>query len=115
VKLDYKEAAKWYRQAADQGNAGAQNALGELYEAGQGVLRDQAEAAKWYRRAAEQGHAAGQYGLAVMYLMGNGVLKDDAEALSGIVRPPTRVTRGNLSFGYALQKRTRRPSGPAEA
>src|SRR4030095_15678393 len=58
LKLDYKEAAKWYRLAADQGHAGAQRALGELYEAGQGVPRDLAEAAKWYRRAAGGGGAA---------------------------------------------------------
>src|SRR5437899_2633314 len=48
---DYKEAAKWYRQAADQGHAGAQTALGELFEAGQGVPRDETQAAKCYRQA----------------------------------------------------------------
>src|SRR5262249_39738338 len=32
---NYEEAAKWYRRAADQGHAGAQAGLGELYEAGQ--------------------------------------------------------------------------------
>ena len=81
VKQDYKEAAKWYRQAADQGHAGAQAALGELYEAGQGVPRDDSEAAKWYRRAAEQGNTTGQYSLAVLYVMGKGVPQSSAEAI----------------------------------
>ena len=81
VKLDYKEAAKWYRQAADQGHPAAQTALGELYEVGQGVPRDETEAAKCYRQAAEQGHAPAQYSLAVLYVMGKGVPQDNAEAL----------------------------------
>jgi TPR repeat protein len=81
VNQDYKEAAKWYRQAADREHAGAQAALGELYEAGQGVPKDYAEAAKWYRRAAEQGDIKGQYSLAVLYVMGNGVPRDSNEAM----------------------------------
>ena len=81
VKGDYKEAAKWYRQAADQGHAAAQAALGELYEAGQGVTKDYAEAAKWYRKAAEQGDVKGQYSLAVLYVVGNGVPRDSKEAM----------------------------------
>ena len=31
VTQDYKEAASWYRRAADQGHAGAQFALGQCY------------------------------------------------------------------------------------
>ena len=81
VKLDYKQAAQWYRKAADQGNAAAQSALGELCEAGQGVPHDDAEAAAWYRRAAGQGYAPGQYSLAVLYVIGHGVPPDNAEAL----------------------------------
>jgi TPR repeat protein len=81
VKLDYKEAAKWYRQAADQGHPAAQTALGELYEAGQGVQRDETEAAKCYRQAAEQGYSPAQYSLAVLYVMGKGLPQDNAEAL----------------------------------
>jgi TPR repeat protein len=81
VKEDYKQAAKWYRQAADRGHAGAQVALGELHEAGQGAPRDHAEAAKLYRQAAEQGNAAGQYSLAALYVIGRGVPQDNAQAL----------------------------------
>ncbi len=94
VKDDYKEATRWYRQAADQGHARAQVALGEHYAAGQGVPQDNAEAVKWYRRAAEQGDATGQYTLAVMYLVGTGVPKDDAEAL--------KWYRASAEQGYAL-------------
>ena len=57
---DEAEAVKWYRKAAEQGNAGAQTNLGVAYHNGAGVPKDDAEAMKWYRKAAEQGDAAGQ-------------------------------------------------------
>ena len=41
---DYTEAAKWYRKAAEQGNASAQYTLGVCYCSGEGVLRDPVEA-----------------------------------------------------------------------
>ncbi len=91
---DYKEAAKWYRLAAEQGHAGAQKHLAELYEAGQGVPRDEAQAAKWYQRAAEQGSADAQYSLAVLYVMGRGVARNDVEAV--------RWYRMAADQGYAL-------------
>ena len=37
VPQDYAEAAKWYRLAADQGFAKAQNSLGAQYATGEGV------------------------------------------------------------------------------
>jgi hypothetical protein len=54
---DYSAALKWYRLAADQGLAEAQNNLGALYARGQGVSRDDQEALKWYRISAGQGFA----------------------------------------------------------
>ena len=53
---DDEEAMKWYRKAAEQGNAEAQYRLGRFYERGWGVVKDEAEAMKWYRKAAEQGY-----------------------------------------------------------
>ena len=55
VPQDYKEAIKWYRLAAEQGNANAQYNLGLMYDNGEGVPQDYKEAVKWYRLAAEQG------------------------------------------------------------
>ena len=37
--MDEKEAATWFRKAAEQGNAGGEWQLGELYEYGRGGLR----------------------------------------------------------------------------
>ena len=55
TKID--EAVKWYRKAAEQNDAEAQNDLGACYANGQGVAKDEAEAVKWYRKAAEQNYA----------------------------------------------------------
>ncbi len=45
----------WYRKAADQGNADAQNNIGTLYRNGQGVKQNNAEAKVWFQKAADQG------------------------------------------------------------
>ena len=55
VEQDKEEAVKWYRKAAEQGNADAQNTLGVMYDKGEGVEQDKEEAVKWFRKAAEQG------------------------------------------------------------
>jgi uncharacterized protein len=55
VPQNDKTALKWYRLAAEQGNAAAQFNLGVMYNEGEGVLENYKTAAKWYKLAAEQG------------------------------------------------------------
>ena len=55
VKQDYKEALRWYRLAAEQGDAGAQTNLGVLYSNGLGVTKDYVQALKWWSIAGENG------------------------------------------------------------
>ena len=78
---DYTEAVKWYRKAAEQGYARAQNNLGECYYNGEGVAEDYTEAVKWFRKAAEQGNAIAQYHLGERYYYGQGVTEDETEAV----------------------------------
>ena len=68
------------RQLAEQGDAGAQNNLGNMYDSGEGVAENDAEAVKWYRLAADQGEAAAQYNLAGMYYRGEGVPESKVDA-----------------------------------
>ena len=81
VKQDHTEAVKWYRKAAEQGDAQAQFNLGWCYDNGYGVKQDYAEAVKWYRKAAEQGDADAQYNLGLCYAEGKGVKQDHTEAV----------------------------------
>ena len=39
VRQDRVEAVRWYRRAAEQGSAQAQNNLGIMYDEGRGVRR----------------------------------------------------------------------------
>jgi TPR repeat protein len=75
------ESIKWYRKAAEQGDAEAQFNLGVRYANGDGVTKDQSEAVMWYRKAAEQGNAEAQFNLGVCYANGDGVTKDQSEAV----------------------------------
>jgi len=81
AKTNHVEAIKWFRKAAEQGDAEGQRCLGWMYSNGEGVPQDYAEAITWFRRAAEQGDAAAQNILGQMYADGVGVLKDNVEAL----------------------------------
>ena len=67
VPEDAAEAVRWFRLAAEQGDATAQFNLGVMYDNGEGVPKDAAEAVRWFRLAAEQGYAAAQLNLGVMY------------------------------------------------
>lgn len=73
---DYSEATKWFRKAADQGDAMAQTYLGRNYENGRGVKQDYTEAVNWYRKAANQGDATAQNNLGSMYASGRGLPRD---------------------------------------
>ncbi len=53
---DDEQAVAWYRKAAEQGYAGAQNNLGRRYHDGQGVPKDDQSAYFWWLLASAQGH-----------------------------------------------------------
>ena len=76
----YLTPNRWYRLAAEQGDAGGQYTLGLVYGTGRGVPQDDAEAVRWYRLAAEQGGANVQYNLGSMYADGRGVPQDYVSA-----------------------------------
>ena len=107
VPQDDAEAIVWYRLAAEQGAASAQNNLGVAYDDGEGVPLDDPEAVRWYRLAAEQGHTGAQFNLGVMYNNGEGVPQDNVEAhmwlnlaasrLSGADRERTVATREHVA------------------
>jgi TPR repeat protein len=77
---DYAAALRYWRVAADHGEAAAQLNLGIMYEYGQGVRRDYAQAVVWYRKAAEQGFDVAQNNLGAMYYSGLGVPQDYEQA-----------------------------------
>ena len=106
VAQDDAEAMKWYRLAAEQGNAAAQFNLGVMYERAGACAQDYAEAVKWYRLAAEQGYRRGAVQPRRHVRRRPGVAQDYAEAVkwyrlaaeqgdrAGPVQPRRHVRRG---------------------
>jgi TPR repeat protein len=70
---------KWYRKAAEQGNALAKTNLGLLNEKLEEAF-DYSEAMESLHKMAEQGFASAQYNLGVCYWNGEDVEKDNVKA-----------------------------------
>lgn len=81
VPKDHAESLKWYRMAAEQGDASAQYSVGRMYAHGEGVNKDNSEAVKWWIKAANQGYDFAQNDLGAAYESGDGVAQDSAEAV----------------------------------
>ena len=58
-RKNFAEALSWYRKAADQGNAEAQNGVGLLYANGWGVAQDYGEARLWFDKRRRTGQRRG--------------------------------------------------------
>lgn len=86
VEPDYAESFKWYKLAADRGDARGHHEVAEHYFRGEGVEPNLAEALKWYQSAAALGCSSACYILGHIYANtyvtpeGPAVPKDDAQA-----------------------------------
>ncbi len=81
-RADYRTALKVWLEQAEQGNAEAQNYVGEIFEKGLGQEPDYKSAFAWYSKAAKQGLSRAQINLGYMFEKGLGVDKDVAKALN---------------------------------
>jgi predicted aspartyl protease len=98
-RSDFANALKLLRPLAEEGNAQAQNQVGDLYYDGKGVAQDYKEAVRWYRMAADQGDSEGQKNLGVTYAEGHGVQLDYSEAVRWYRKA---AEQGNASAQRAL-------------
>ena len=78
------QAAKFRQEAATQGEANAQYALGDSYESGNNptIPQNFETAVYWYQQSAERGNPLAQLALAGMYEMGRGLPQDIGKAAS---------------------------------
>ena len=65
VPQDYATAVKWWRKAADEGDARSQFNLGIMYDIGRGVPQDYIETHKWYKLAPPGLNTKEEHGQAV--------------------------------------------------
>ena len=63
---DYKEAVKWYRMSAEQGDASSQLNLGLRYYKGEGVPKDDKEAYAWWSVAKANGNEKAEKNLGIL-------------------------------------------------
>lgn len=81
VIQDDKKSVELFEKSAAQGNADAQDALGQLYGHGwSGVPEDVNKAVELFRQSAAQENDDAQLMLGLMYVMGKGVPADPAIA-----------------------------------
>ena len=96
MSQDYAEAVRWYRLAADQGDARSQFSLGVMYAKGLGVPENDYEALRWFRRAAEQGDARSQFNLGFIYAKGKWVPQDYIQAHKWFNLAASRLSSSDL-------------------
>ena len=130
VKQDLREAATWYRLAAEDGHHSmAQNNLGCLYRDGRGVIQDYKTAAILFLHAADQGNRHAKTNLGWLFERGYGVPRNYPEAFrlyteaaaerrdfkkTGQPVPGHPMAQNNLGRLYLDGKGLRRPD-PHEA
>lgn len=78
---DFKEALRWWKEAARRGYAVSMNNIGLLYANGQGVKQDYSAALKWWQMSAERGNAWAMNSVGDSYERGLGVEQSYTQAL----------------------------------
>ena len=113
VAVDYDNAIKWYRSAAEQEHAAAQRRLAYFYSQGLGTDKNDAKAFTWYLRSAENGDVLGQLEVGLRYEQGLGTKKDLMEAYKWLTisasygDPDALAKRGRLDGTLSAADRQR--------
>jgi len=92
-------------ELAEQGNADAQNRVGEMYHFAEGVKQDYQEAKKWYLKAVANCHPVAPNHLGRIYLHGEGVKYNPQEAMKWYLMSAERndpAGQWNTAKGYYL-------------
>ena len=82
VEKDYKKAFSLFLEAAEKGDAKAQNMVGCMYDEGEGIDKNRSKALYWFKKSALQGNMIAQYNLGLRYELGKDVTPDATTAFS---------------------------------
>jgi TPR repeat protein len=74
-KINLKQAIKWYKSAANNGDSTAQYKLAKLYQNGSGIEKNIRIAINWYKHAAIKNHPQAYYHLGLIYEKGEQEVK----------------------------------------
>ena len=106
---DFSGAVALWRPYAENGDARAQNFMGDLYFAGQGVNQDFRQALFWFKLAAGKGSAAARYNLGVAAEQGRGLPASRPQAMSWYKQA---AEKGNVPAMLALARLARASDPP---
>jgi uncharacterized protein len=81
-RANMKTALNVWMEAAQAGDAEAQNNVGEIYERGLGEEANYEAAIVWYQKAVDQGYTRAMFNLGTLYEQGLGVPADKLRALN---------------------------------
>lgn len=102
-RSNYATALNVWLGKANEGDATAQNYVGEIYQKGLGLEPQYDLAADWFRKAAIQGHPRAQINLGYLYESGLGVEKNAVEAINWY-RKATGLDESLALFGRQKQE-----------
>ena len=111
--INYEEAARWYKKAANQGNPESQTNLAVFYLTGRGVERSDSEAFRWLQRAASSSYPLALHDLGILYSNGWGVAKDPAHGFELLLRAATAgLEMSQVDVGLAYLNGNAVPADP---
>ena len=112
VPQDYAEAVKWYRKAAERGDALAQNNLGFMYDYGQGVPEDDLLAHIWYNLAAAARNEDAEKGCDIVTERMRPAQIVEAQQLARAWRPRKHVAAAPSRPDAVVAKQSRHQGDP---
>lgn len=102
-RADLKSALRIWMEAAETGDATAQNNVGEIYERGLGTEPNYEAALIWYQKAADQGFGPALFNLGTLYEQGKGVPADKLKALN-LYRQAWGLPEDSVIYESAAQR-----------
>lgn len=105
-RANTSSALNVWMSAAKEGDADAQNYVGEIYMGALGDESDYAQAAFWFQKAADQGHSSALLSLGSLYEQGLGVSKDTLKALN-LYRLSQGIEEDDLMYQSAVNSEIR--------
>ena len=100
-RANYASAFKVWLPKAKEGDAEAQNIVGQIFEKGLGQPADYKAAFEWYKKSAEQGNGEAQLNLGHLYEKGLGT-PADMEAANKWYRKASGLDTAGLQFTPAM-------------
>lgn len=102
---DYAKAMYWFKRLVDEhSHVSSMLYIGEMYQDGKGIAKDNNQAFEWYKKGADKGSRDGMNAVGACYLKGTGVAQDYAKALEWFKKSAGRdFPKGMYNLAYMYE------------